>query len=90
MINPELLEQLQTSSVEERISLIETILQTLKQDVAQRAAVQAVAAQALALRAAIRQGSTHQATAADSHLLRGRVLHYEDPYESAADWEASP
>ena len=37
MINPDILETLQNSSVEERIALIEAILQSLKNDIAKTA-----------------------------------------------------
>lgn len=67
MINPELLEQLQAASIDDRIAIIEAILRSLKRDV----------------RSASRQSN------AENRPLRGKVRHYDNPYEPVAveDWE---
>jgi hypothetical protein len=68
MIESDILEKLQGTSIEERIIIIEAILQTVKND--------------------MRSTSLPQLTS--EHPLRGKVIHYEDPYEPVAveDWEA--
>ncbi|MFM2432987.1 MAG: hypothetical protein RLZZ511_4201 [Cyanobacteriota bacterium] len=68
MVDPKLLTKLKTASIDERINLIETILQSLKQDLQ----------------------SVPRPSIAENRPLRGKLRHYEDPYEAvaAADWEA--
>ncbi|MBE9141871.1 hypothetical protein [Planktothrix mougeotii] len=59
MIKSDILEKLQGTSIEERILIIEAILQTVKND--------------------MRSTSLPQLTS--EHPLRGKVIHYEDPYK---------
>ncbi|MCF3576511.1 hypothetical protein [Planktothrix agardhii] len=68
MIESDILEKLQGTSIEDRILIIEAILQTVKND--------------------MRSTSLPQMTS--EHPLRGKVIHYDDPYEPVAveDWEA--
>lgn len=68
MIESDILEKLQGTSIEDRILIIEAILQTVKND--------------------MRSTSLPQMTS--EHPLRGKVIHYDDPYEpvAAKDWEA--
>jgi len=68
VLNPNILHQLSGASIEERIQLIEAILQTLKHDLSEPS-----------------QPTPHH------HSLRGKLRHYDAPYEpiAAEDWEAS-
>lgn len=69
MLNSDILKQLQGTSIDERIRLIEAILTTLKLDLSEQS----------------------QAGADNNSSLRGKVRHYNSPYEPVAseDWEAS-
>ena len=62
MIESDILEKLQGTSIEERILIIEAILQTVKND--------------------MRSTSLPQLTS--EHPLRGKVIHYENPYKPVA------
>ena len=69
MLDSEILEKLQGTSIEERIRVIEVILRSLKHD--------------------IRSASSQQILS-ESNPLRGKVVHYDDPYKpvAAEDWKA--
>jgi hypothetical protein len=69
MIDSETLEKLQNVSIEERITIIETILQSLKNDM---------------------RSASIQKTSSGPNPLKGKVIHYDDPYQPvvAEDWEA--
>ncbi|MDJ0516137.1 MAG: hypothetical protein QNJ74_07695 [Trichodesmium sp. MO_231.B1] len=69
MIDSEILKKLQGKSIEERILVIEAILQTVKNDMGLT--------------------SSHQLSS-EEHPLKGKVIHYDAPYEPVAqeDWEA--
>lgn len=69
-MNPsKILTQLQGTSIEERILIIEAILQTVKNDM---------------------RLTSSQPLTSEYHPLRGKVVHYDNPYEPVAleDWEA--
>ena len=69
MIDSEILEKLQNISIEERITIIETILKSLKSDM---------------------RSVSMQKTLSNPKPLKGKVIHYDDPYQPVAveDWEA--
>ena len=68
MVELEILEKLQGTSIEERIQIIEAILQTVKNDM---------------------RDSNEAKVSEDKRPLRGKVIHYEEPFEPVAidDWE---
>ncbi len=69
MLDSEILEKLQGSSIEDRIRIIEAILDTLKHDM---------------------RSPTSQKIPSEHNPLQGKVIFYDNPYESVAaeDWEA--
>lgn len=69
MNQSKILTQLQGTSIEERILIIEAILQTVKNDM---------------------RSTSSQSLTSEDHPLRGKVVHYDNPYEPVAleDWEA--
>ncbi|MGK7920683.1 MAG: hypothetical protein AB4080_11830 [Trichodesmium sp.] len=69
MIDSEILKKLQGTSIQERILVIEAILQTVKNDM---------------------RITSSQQFSSEEYPLRGKVIHYDAPYEPVAieDWEA--
>jgi hypothetical protein len=68
MTESEIIEKLQGTSIEERIQIIEAILQTVKNDM---------------------RSTSSQQHPSEHHPLRGKVVHYDNPYEPVAleDWD---
>lgn len=80
MIDAEILQEMQAASIEERIAIIELILQSFKAELSTSTVAQTPAAQRYSIHPIPAQPLTDSSHSADEHLSRGTVRHYVDPY----------
>ncbi|MFH7244652.1 MAG: hypothetical protein ACHWZW_17590 [Spirulina sp.] len=82
MIDAEILQKMQAASLEDRIAMIEVILQSLKVELSTSTAAQTPAGQRYSIYPMPAQPLTDASNSADEHLSRGTVRHYSGPYTS--------